>query len=358
VVQAICRTSPRVARLLVALLAILLLACAGRMARGQSAKSGASATLRRAYELSRAAASEAEFARVLALCDEAATQGIQSPSADRYEAKLRLWALEARATLRKDESRFAEAIADLDEALRIDPQRVTALRLRGVCLAKLGRHDEAFVDLDRAIELGRGDARSYIQRAEANYAIGRYRESLHDYEQALRLQPEDAAALVGRGHAKYRLGQIPAAVKDYTAAIKLRPRDATLYTQRGNAYADTGRYTEAAADFRRAMKLDPNYGRAYQSAAWLMATCPDARYRDNDLAMHLAKRAIDLDGKSNHRYLETLAAALANAGYFEEAREVQDRALQRAPEKALANAQRKRDLFAAGRPYRQAASRR
>lgn len=354
-VQATCQTSPRFVRSLVALLAVSLFVGAARGADGQAPRSAANATLRRAYELSRAAASEAEFARVLALCDEAAAQGLRLPAAARYETKLRLWTLEARATLRMDESRLAEAIGDFDAALSLDPKRIPALRLRGVCLAKLGRHDEAFVDLDRAIDLGRGDAQSYARRGEVNYATGRYQESLHDYEQALRLKPGEAAALVGRGHAKYRLGRIAAAVKDYSAAIELRPRDAVLYTQRGNAYADTGRYTEAAADFRRAMKLDPGCGRAYQSAAWLMSNCPDPRYRDAELAIHLAKQAIDLDGKSNHRYLETLAAALANAGYFEEAREVQERALQRAPEKALSGGRRKRDLFAAGRPFRQAA---
>jgi len=345
----------RIARFVVALLLIVTMQ---GIVHGQPAKSLAASILRRAFELSREAGTEAEFTEVLAMCDEAAAQGNNLPAAARYERKLRIWALEARGAALVDSGQFAQALNDLDAALQLDPKSASALRSRGKCLARLGRQDEAFVDLDRAIELGRGDAEPFAQRGEINYAVGRFREALHDYEQALRLKPNHAGAVVGRGHAKYRLGHIAAAVTDYTRAIKLRPRDATLYTQRGNAYADSGRYTEAAADFRRAMKLDPSYGRAFQSAAWLMSTCPDPRYRNEVLAIELSKRAIELDGKSNHRYLETLAAALANAGYYDEARKVQERALQRTPEGSLSSAELKLDLFAAGKPFRDGKARR
>jgi tetratricopeptide (TPR) repeat protein len=345
----------RIARFVIAL---LLIATLHDRVHAQTAPSPAGSILRRAFELSREACTEAEFTQVLALCDQAAAQGNDLPSAARYERKLRIWALEARASAFMDAGQFEPALDDLDAALKLDPKSASALRSRGKCLARLGRQDEAFVDLDRAIELSRGDAEPFAQRGEINYAVGRFREALHDYEQALWIKSDHAGAMVGRGHAKYRLGQIAAAVTDYTRAIKLRPRDATLYTQRGNAYADSGRYTEAAADFRRAMKLDPNYGRAFQSAAWLMSTCPDPRYRNEALAIELSKRAIELDGKSNHRYLETLAAALANAGYYDEARQVQERALQRTPEGSLASAEMKLETFAAGKPFRDAKSRR
>ncbi len=321
-------------------------------------KSPASAKLRQAYEISLRADTEAELTKVLKLCEAASTDDDPSSATNRYGRKLRLWALEARSELLIDAGHAAQALADLDEALRLDPLQVSALRKRGACLASLGRHDEAFVDLDRAIELRHGDARSYVDRGEVNYAVGRYEAAARDYDQAVRLKPNDARALVGRGHAQYRLGRISTAVKDYSQAIRMRPQDAKLLTQRGNAYADMGRYTEAADDFRQAMRIDPNHGRAFQSAAWLMSTCPDPRYRDKILAMELAKRAIDLDGKSNHRYLETLAAALANAGYHDEAKQVQERALQRAPEKAISSSEQKLGQFAAGRPYREGKLRR
>lgn len=336
---------------------IALIAALGRSADAQAVafkgKSPASAELRQAYEISLNAKSEAELTKVLTLCDAASTGDDRASLTARYARKLRLWALEARSEVHYQAGRAAQALADLDEALRVDPLSISALRKRGTSLASLGRHDEAFVDLDRAIELRRGDARSYVDRGEVCYAVGRFQEAARDYAQAIRLKPNDARALVGRGHAQYRLGRISDAVQDYSQAIRLRPQDAQLLTQRGNAYADLGRYTEAADDFRQAMQVDPNHGRAFQSAAWLMSTCPDPRYRDSELALELAKRAIELDGKSNHRYLETLAAALANAGFYEEARQVQERALQRTPEKAISDAEQMLGQFAAGRPFRE-----
>jgi tetratricopeptide (TPR) repeat protein len=327
-------------------------------AQPSKAKSPSAAMLREAYQLTRVADSESDYARIIALCEEGANSAPATGSTAQYAAKLKRWALEARGESRFKEGRAAEALVDFDEAHRLDPRNPRVLRLRGVCQARLGRPDEALVDLDKSIELHHGDARSFVERGEVRYALGRYAEAARDFDQALRLKPRDTAAHVGRGHARYRLKQFAAAAQDYTTALATRRQDAPLYTQRGQAFAELGRYTEAANDFRRAMRIDPNYGKAFQSAAWLMATCPDPRHRDDLLAIELSKRSIDLDGKLNPRYLETLAAALANAGYFDEARQVQEKAMEKTSEKSLARSTARRDLFAAGRPYREGRTRR
>lgn len=326
--------------------------------QGQTSKSPAAESLRQAYELTSSADSDAEYAQILELCEAGAKGAAPDSATAQYAAKLKLWALEARGRHHLRNRRASDALDDLDEALRLQPRHAAVLRLRGTCLAKLGRPDEALIDLDKSIELHHGDPRAFVERGEVRYALARYADAAHDFDQALRLKPRDTAALVGRGHARYRLGQRAGAVQDYSRALAARPQDVALFTQRGQAFAELGRYTEAANDFRRAMRIDPNYGRAFQAAAWLMATCPDPRHRDDLLAIELSKRAIELDGKTNPRYLETLAAALANAGYFQEARLVQEKALENTPESLLTSSTARRDLFAAGKPYREASAKR
>src|SRR5262249_45979237 len=39
-------------------------------------------------------------------------------------------------------------------------------------------------------------------------------------------------------------------------------------------------YAKALADYTRAVDLDPNNATAWNSLAWLLATCPDAKFRD------------------------------------------------------------------------------
>jgi tetratricopeptide (TPR) repeat protein len=232
------------------------------------------------------------------------------------------------------------------------------LHARGQCLAAIGRPDDALIDFDKAVELHPDDAHALVARGEVRTKLGRYKDACADFDEVLQLKPSHVPAYIGRGHARRALGQWSGAVQDYSRALRVRPQDAALFTERGNAYAKLGRYTEAANDFRRAMRIDSAYGRAFQSAAWLMCTCPDARYRDPMLAMELAKRSVELGGKNDYRCLETLAAALANAGYYDEAQQVQQRALDHAPKTALSRTTARLNLFAAGKPYRDGKTRR
>ena len=62
-----------------------------------------------------------------------------------------------------------------------------------------------------------------------------------------------------------------------------------------------------------------------------MATCPDENFRNPALAVEAAEKAIALDGDSDYRYLETLAAAHANAGNFDAATVAQKKVIELAP---------------------------
>ncbi len=114
-----------------------------------------------------------------------------------------------------------------------------------------------------------------------------------------------------------------------------------------------GEWDKAANDFRQAISLDKKFGRGYQSAAWLMATCPDPQFRNPDLAVRSAERAIELDGDGEYIYLDTLAAALANSGQFERAQDAQRRAIELAPPENVAPLKQRLTLYGTRKPYRQ-----
>jgi tetratricopeptide (TPR) repeat protein len=100
------------------------------------------------------------------------------------------------------------------------------------------------------------------------------------------------------------------------------------------------------------MKTDPELGSAYRGAAWLLSSCPDDRYRNADLAVQLAEKAIDLDGASDWTYLDALAAAQANAGRFDEAKDSAIRAIESAPAEALDELKSRLALYAKRQPFR------
>jgi tetratricopeptide (TPR) repeat protein len=65
-----------------------------------------------------------------------------------------------------------KALADLDLAIKTDPQDLEAHLWRGEALRILGRHSEALADLDRAISLDPKYAWAYVNRALARGALG------------------------------------------------------------------------------------------------------------------------------------------------------------------------------------------
>jgi tetratricopeptide (TPR) repeat protein len=196
-------------------------------------------------------------------------------------------------------------------------------------------------------------ANSWFNRGEIHYEQGKYAEAIADYNNALRAAPDDAETYTRRGHAYFKLGRYREALRDYSRAVELKGDDALAYLNRGEAYLSLSMWTQASQDYRQAITLDGNLGRAYQGAAWLMATCPDQRFRFPDRAVAAAQKAIELSGEeADYRYYDTLAAAYAGAGDFAKARETIAQALTMAPSDKAEDIQKRQALYEQNQPYR------
>jgi tetratricopeptide (TPR) repeat protein len=133
----------------------------------------------------------------------------------------------------------------------------------------------------------------------------------------------------------------------------LNSDDAVAVADRGEAYRAMGQWEAAANDFRRAIELDPQMARAYQSAAWLMATCPDQRYRNPKLAVQAAEKAVAIQGDEDYIYLDTLAAAYANDGQFGRAQSTVRQAIALTPPDYAGRLKMRLDMYRQKKPFRQ-----
>ena len=81
---------------------------------------------------------------------------------------------------------------------------------------------------------------------------------------------------------------------------------------------------------------------------------PVDRFRDKDRALQAATRAIELDGDQDYRYLDTMAAAQAANGNYEDAMSHMEKAIDVAPESEREQLEIRRALYESEKPFRQA----
>lgn len=99
------------------------------------------------------------------------------------------------------------------------------------------------------------------------------------------------------------------------------------HSNRGITYSDKGDFDRAMADYERALQLNPNLSTALNSLAWDLATMPSASRRDGPRAVELAKQALVLNEREPG-FLDTLAAAYAEAGKFGDAVRTQKKGIE------------------------------
>jgi tetratricopeptide (TPR) repeat protein len=135
--------------------------------------------------------------------------------------------------------------------------------IRGLAYDSKGEHDRAIADYDEAIRLDPKNAKAYYNRGASYYDRGELDRALTDYGEATRLDPKDADTYVNRGLAYDRKGEHDRAIADYDEAIRLDPNDADTYVNRGVAYVSKGEFDRAITEFGEAIRLDEKKAKAY-----------------------------------------------------------------------------------------------
>ena len=145
----------------------------------------------------------------------------------------------------QEEGNLQEAIAEYDEAIRLDPDLALAYFNRGKAFRDIGQPQSAIEDLDESIRLGPENYLAYYERgftyllqSEAYFtgrgtglgsgeigdegqAKDRLREAMRDVDEAIRLNPEHANAYIARVRIHTLLQMEAEAQRDAAQAIAL-----------------------------------------------------------------------------------------------------------------------------------------
>lgn len=120
-----------------------------------------------------------------------------------------------------------------------------------------------------------------------------------------------------------------------------------------NQATGMGDYVTALNELDLALEEFPDDPVLHNNKSWLLATCPDAEIRNGKLAVEHGRKACELSGWAFPEYVDTLAAACAEAGDFEEAVRWQQKAIDEAAPQYQQQFAERLALYQSGQPYRE-----
>jgi serine/threonine-protein kinase len=258
----------------------------------------------------------------------------------------------SRAELHLELEEYDSALRDADAAVQLSPESGRAFQTRGLIYRAMGDAGAADRDFSRTLDLDPDRVLARLARATVRLGQKRYAAAVADCDVVVKAAPTMGKAFEVRGLCRKSLGDDPGALADFTEAIKLNPNAPLPYNLRAGVHYHQGRYQKAIQDHLAALQRDPQDAGTFNQLAWIWATAPDPDVRNGGRAKECGTRACELSEWGEPSYLDTLAAAYAELGEFDEAVKWMEKAMEKVSAEAEDDYRSRLDLYQDGKPVR------
>ena len=255
---------------------------------------------------------------------------------------------------------YDDALEQLSGVIKQNPDFVDAHQLMGLLYGQLGKAELAASAFQEVLTRQPHHQEALFGLGLVLSELNRTEEAAAQYEKLLGIAPEHAGA-------HYRLalllrdsGQHEEAVRHLKQVLSARGPTAMAHHELGVTLLQLQRPAEGVAHFEKAIQINPRLLGSVNNLAWIRATCPDAGLRDGQQAVELAEHACEATNFQNVSLLDTLAAAYAEVGRFDQAVEMITNAINLVQKSnrvsQLPSLQTRQQLYQNHQPYRDVAS--
>lgn len=253
------------------------------------------------------------------------------------------------------DGKVSEAIEHLVEALRILPSYTDAYFTLGRAYLQQGKLEEAVAQLEHVASFDREYKGLDDQLGRAYARQGEVKKAVRHFTLAVRHDPLRFESRYALGTSLAKYGNHPAAAAQFTEAVRIEPESPDAHLQLAQTQARMGQVEKAITHFEAALSLRPEWPEALNNLAWLLATSPDPKLRDPQRALDLAQQAKALADYKMPLVLDTLAAAQASVGDFDQAEQNATQAAQMATDteqpRLVEEIQRRLESYRNGQPH-------
>lgn len=197
------------------------------------------------------------------------------------------WAPADRALAHLSLHQFDAAQKDVDQAAALDPDNYVVSQARGTLALEKGKFADATAAFDKALASQPNDAFSLGQRAVANQMLGNNDKAIADADRLIALGKDSAFVRNIRAKAEHAAGDNDKALADADRAIAFDPHIADTYLLRANIYHAKGDKERALAQAAAMVAANPDSDYAHTAAGAIYST-----FGQTDKAMAEFNKAI------------------------------------------------------------------
>jgi tetratricopeptide (TPR) repeat protein len=240
-----------------------------------------------------------------------------------------LEALRTRALFFISSKKFEQALKDLDTLIRLDDKNPRLFEVRGMVLFQLKQPDKAIESYNKAIQMQPGEIGPYIQRSRIRSQQKDTKGALEDLDTALRIAPANTIVLLARARLYQKMGDLKNAKADVEEALKNQPElpvRIDAWALQAAIAAGAGDIEEAIVDLEQLLKIMPKNADLLLQIGELYS-----QIKQPSKAIEKYNAALAISASKDYRIYEHRGDAYLNVGKHAEAIKDYDEALKLRP---------------------------